>query len=177
MANIGERPTTGDGAGTAGSAFGEIRDDLAGKAGDLADESARLIHERADEAKGQLGGSIKALGGALRAARDHLSQNGQGQTSKLMGEAAGGLEGLADSLASKPVGQLMDDMKRFGREHPAGLFAASMFAGLALGRLLRASDEGGAAVASKASQEPEKSTAPADEAGALPVTASSGYAI
>jgi hypothetical protein len=142
--------------------------------------------QKAEGAKQGLSGGLKVLGGALRAAGDHLSENGQAGSSKLIGEAASGLERFADSLDSKPLGEVFDELRTFGHNNAEGLFAGSMLAGLALGRLLKAAGtEGGSR--GQASTKPsndasegadeEDSEKPLRTSTAPEVTATSGYAI
>lgn len=137
-------------------AFTETRSDLSEKATGLADDAKEAADRKAEDAKQGLGSGLRALGGALRAAGDHLSQNGQSATSNLVGEAASGVDRFADSLENKPVGDVIEELRTLGRNNAAGLFAGSMLAGLALGRLLKSSgsaDTSGDVQASPASSE------------------------
>jgi hypothetical protein len=55
-------------------------------------------------------------------------------------EAAAGLERLSGSLESKPVSEIVDEIRSFGSKNAGGLFGGAVLAGLALGRLLKAKE-------------------------------------
>lgn len=175
-------------------AFNETSSDLSQKAGELAGEAKEAVLRKAEDARHGLTGSIMALAGALRAAGDHLSQNGQSGPSKLVGEAGSGLERFADSLENKPFGEVFEELRTLGRSNAGGLFAGSVLAGLALGRLLRSSDlveTGGSQAAGdeKSGTGQSQADRPAGSDGAAtgdfsgerspapPMTATSGYAL
>jgi hypothetical protein len=153
MNSIENNSSTGDGSNEsrgprtfeaqvegAQKAFSETNSDLSEKASKLAGDAKEAVVRKAEEGMQGVGGSLKALGGALRAAGDHLSQSGETGTSNLIGEAASGVERFADSVDSKPLGEVVDELRTFGRNNPGALFAGAVLAGLALGRVLRASD-------------------------------------
>ncbi|WP_245420495.1 MULTISPECIES: hypothetical protein [unclassified Mesorhizobium] len=117
----------------------DARDEAARRAGDYASEAQHALSEKAEETQRDIGSSLAAFGGALRAASEHLANNDQNAASKFMLEAAGGLEGLSSSLKQKPFGQVLEDMQSFGRQNPGTLIAGSVLAGLALGRFIKAS--------------------------------------
>jgi predicted flap endonuclease-1-like 5' DNA nuclease len=118
--------------------------DLSEKAGELAGEAKHAVAAKANEARHSMSDSLKVIGGALRAAGDHLSENGQRGPSKIVDNVASGVDRFADSLENKPFGEVVDDLRTMGRNNAGGLFAGSMLVGLALGRLFRAdSDNGG----------------------------------
>ncbi len=121
---------------------GETASDLSEKASALADEAVEAAKAKAETAKDGLSGMLEAFGGALRAASDHLAKE-QPAASKMVSEAATGLEGLSSSIGSKPLGSVLEDMRSLGRDNAGGLFAGSVLAGLALGRFFRASEPGG----------------------------------
>lgn len=172
MADLDDNAATGGLNETARSmkeAAGDTGADLSEKAGALAADAKDAALEKAEGAKQGLGEGLKTLGGALRAASDHLSENGQAGTSKLVGEAASGLEHFAGSLENKPLGEVFEDLRNFGRDNKSGLFAGSMLAGLALGRMLRASDtEGGANRSSGATSQSFGEAGAAPPASGLP---------
>jgi hypothetical protein len=122
------------------TAFRETNSDLSEKASKLAGDAKEAVVRKAEEGMQGVGGSLKALGGALRAAGDHLSKSGETGTSNLIGEAASGVERFADSVESKPLGEVVDELRTFGRNNPGALFAGAVLTGLALGRVLKASD-------------------------------------
>ena len=162
-------------------AFDETRDDLARKAGELAGEAREALGNQAETVKQGIGGHLDALSGALNSAREHLDSNNQQTASRFIGEASDGLGRLASSMQEKPLSQFLDELRDAGRNNAGGVFAGAVLAGLALGRLLRAS-EGGGHSRSPAANAGTNETAserhaeqPADTAPAP--TATSGYAI
>ncbi|WP_292109447.1 hypothetical protein [Mesorhizobium sp.] len=127
---------------SAGEALHDARDEVARRAGAYAAEAQQAATEKAEQAQRDIGSSLSAFGGALRAASDHLAESDQGAASKFMQEAASGLERLSSSLKEKPFGQVLEDVQSFGRENPGTLLAGSVLAGLALGRFMKASPPG-----------------------------------
>ncbi|RWC69558.1 MAG: hypothetical protein EOS71_27705 [Mesorhizobium sp.] len=124
---------------SAAEALHDARDEIARRAVDYASEAQDALSERAEETQRDIGSSLAAFGGALRAASDHLANKEQSAASKFMLDAAGGLESLSSSLRQKPLGQVLEDVQSFGRQNPGALIAGSVLAGLALGRFMKAS--------------------------------------
>jgi hypothetical protein len=158
--------------------------DLSEKGREIAGEANEAVVRKAESVKQGMSGSLMTLGGALRAAGNHLSENGQAGPSKFVGEAASGLERLAGSLENKPLGEVVDQLRAFGRDNAGGLFAGSMLAGLALGRLLKGADGTSQSPLSSGSggplsREPDESAeqTSTDASTAPPPTATSGYAL
>ncbi len=151
-------------------AFSETNSDLSEKASRLAGDAKEAVVRKAEEGMQGVGGSLKALGGALRAAGDHLSQSGETGTSNLIGEAASGVERFADSVESKPLREVVDELRTFGRKNPGALFAGAVLAGLALGRVLRASDND----STKGSQPANRRASPGEAADPANATSRSG---
>ncbi|UCI18412.1 hypothetical protein FJ970_25590 [Mesorhizobium sp. B2-1-8] len=117
----------------------DARDELTRKTGGYAKEATQVMSDKAEETQRDIESSLAALGGALRAASDHLANHDERTASKFALEAAGGLERLSSSLKQKPLGQVLEDVQSFGRQNPGVLLAGSVLAGLALGRFIKAS--------------------------------------
>ncbi|WP_292360814.1 hypothetical protein [Mesorhizobium sp.] len=124
---------------SAGQALHDARDEVARRAVDYASEAQEALSDRAEETQRDIGSSLAAFGGALRAASDHLANSDQSSASNFMRDAAGGLERLSSSLKEKPFGEVLEDIQNFGRQNPGTLIAGSVLAGLALGRFIKAS--------------------------------------
>ncbi|WP_292093193.1 hypothetical protein [Mesorhizobium sp.] len=124
---------------SAGEALHDARDEVARRAVDYASEAQEVLSERAEETQRDIGSSLAAFGGALRAASDHLANSDQSSASNFMRDAAGGLERLSSSLKQKPFGEVLGEIQNFGRQNPGTLIAGSVLAGLALGRFIKAS--------------------------------------
>jgi hypothetical protein len=101
---------------------------------------------RAEAQKGTQVGA-KTLGdfaNAVRRAGDELSQADQSPASRLVQQAADGLESLSRNLADKDPGDLLNAVRDFGRRNPAAFIGGAVLVGLALGRFARASESPGA---------------------------------
>lgn len=105
--------------------------------------SAATDRVRAEAQKGTQAGA-KTLGdfaNAVRRAGDELSQSDQSPASRLVKQAADGLESLSRNLADKEPGDLLNAVRDFGRRNPAAFIGGAVLAGLALGRFARAAEK------------------------------------
>lgn len=87
--------------------------------------------------------SAKTLGdfaNAVRRAGDELDQSDQSPASRLVRQAADGLESLSRNLADKEPGDLLNAVRDFGRRNPAAFVGGAVLVGLAIGRFARASE-------------------------------------
>ena len=106
--------------------------------------SAAQDRVRAEAEKGTRT-ATKTLGdfaNAVRVAGDQLAQSDQSPASRLVRQAADGLETLSRSLADKQPEDLLNAVRDFGRKNPAAFIGGAVLVGLALGRLVRASETG-----------------------------------
>ena len=94
-------------------------------------------------AQGQtaVGGGIHQFADALREAGRNLDQQDQSLVSGLVKQAADGLESVSRVVADKRPDEILRAVRDFGRANPTALIAASVLAGVALGRLARSSGE------------------------------------
>ena len=104
----------------------------------LGKEAQDVAEEQAEKVKEATASHMDAFADALRAASEDLSKNQSGPASELVANAAAGLEGLSRSIHGKTTGEMIDTVRRFGRENPMGFLAGSVLAGLALGRFAAA---------------------------------------
>ncbi len=154
--------------------------DLSQKANELAGDAKDMLLERADDIKKGFGGNLAALGGAIQAAREYLDEHDQKTASRLVGDAGDGLGRMAASLNDKSLSEFLDDLRETGRRNAGGLFAGSVLAGLALGRLLRASEGGSSTSAGDAAPGREKrdgNEQRSDGASRQPDTGSAGSSL
>ncbi|HET6970709.1 MAG TPA: hypothetical protein VFH92_06275 [Phenylobacterium sp.] len=109
--------------------------------------SAAQDRVRAEAQKGAqtAGKTLGDFANAVRRAGDELDQAEQTPASRLVRQAAEGLEGLSRNLAEKDPGQLLDAVRDFGRRNPAAFIGGAVLLGVALGRFARASDTAAAA--------------------------------
>jgi hypothetical protein len=157
-------------AQSAKEALDDARDEITRKAGEYTSEAKAAAMEQAEVAQKDVSASLAALGGALRAAGDHLSGNDQRAASQFVTQAADGLERFANSLKNKPFADVLDDVRSFGRENSGALIAGSLLAGLALGRFVKSSMP-----ASGTARQPQQSGSggepwTADELGHVPAS-------
>lgn len=126
-------------ARSANEALHDARDGIARKAGDYASAATQALEETAEGAQQDVAASLKALGGALRAASEYLAENDQQTESKFALEASGGLDRLSSSLKNKPLRDVLGELQSFGRQNPGTLLAGSVLAGVALSRFVKSS--------------------------------------
>ena len=124
---------------TATEAIHDARDEISRKAGEYAGEAKDALFEQAEGTQRDIGSNMKAFGGALRAASEHLANADQRTAAKFVLDAAGGLERLSSSLKDKPFEEVLGEIRAFGKDNSGALIAGSVLAGLALGRLLKSS--------------------------------------
>lgn len=104
--------------------------------------SAAQERVRAEAQKGAQAGA-RTLGdfaNAVRRAGDELAGADQSPASRLVQQAADGLESLSRSLADKEPGDLLNAVRDFGRKNPAAFIGGAVLVGLAVGRFARASE-------------------------------------
>jgi hypothetical protein len=107
--------------------------------------SAAQDRVRAEAQKGTQAGA-KTLGdfaNAVRKAGDELAGADQSPASRIVQQAADGLESLSRSLADKEPGDLLNAVRDFGRRNPAAFIGGAVLAGIAIGRFVRASEKPG----------------------------------
>lgn len=97
-------------------------------------QAQEMAGEQAEKVKEAAASHLDVFADALRAASDELGKNQSGPAADMVSSAASGLEGLTRSLHGQSTGEMIDTVRRFGRENPVGFLAGSVLAGLALGR-------------------------------------------
>ncbi|RAK57682.1 hypothetical protein [Phenylobacterium deserti] len=121
----------------AGAAAQTVKQEAASFAASAKEKAAGQIDQHKETATRTLGD----FANAIRKAGDELSQSDQSIASRLVQQAADGLEGLSRSVSDKRPEELLDAVRDFGRRNPAAFVAGSVLVGLAVGRFLRASSE------------------------------------
>lgn len=122
--------------------------ELVGQAGQALKAEAQSFASAAQErvrAEAQKGTQVgaKTLGdfaNAVRRAGDELATSDQSPASRLVQQAADGLESLSRNLADREPGDLLNAVRDFGRRNPAAFIGGAVLVGLALGRFARASE-------------------------------------
>lgn len=126
-------------SGSARETLHDARDKVQRTAGEYAAEAKTAAFEQAEGAQKSIGETVASLGGAMRAASDHLAQGEQNTMSKLMNDAASGVERFSDSLKNKKFDEILNDVRQLSRDNSGALFAGSILAGLAIGRFVKSS--------------------------------------
>ena len=137
----GASRSAGEGQGSpremAGAAAQTVKQEAANFASSAKEKAAGQIDQHKETATRTLGD----FANAIRKAGDELSQSDQSMASRLVQQAADGLEGLSRSVSDKRPEELLDAVRDFGRRNPAAFVAGSVLVGLAVGRFLRSSSE------------------------------------
>ncbi len=97
-------------------------------------QAQEMAGEQAEKVKEAAASHLDVFADALRAASDELGRNQSGPAAEMVSSAASGLEGLTRSLHGQSTGEMIETVRRFGRENPVGFLAGSVLAGVALGR-------------------------------------------
>lgn len=124
---------------TATEAFHDARQEVAQKVEDYTTEAKEALFKRAEGTQRDISSNLRAFGGALRAASEHLANSDQRTASKFVLDAAGGMERLSASLKDRPFEEVLEEIRSFGRDNSGALIAGSVLAGLALGRFVKSS--------------------------------------
>jgi hypothetical protein len=149
---FGEPRSSGSGSGDspkemAANAAQAVKQEAASFAADARDKAVDKVEQHKQTATQTLGD----FANAIRKAGDELAQSDQSAATRVVRQAADGLESLARSVSDKRPEELLDAARDFGRRNPAALVAGSVLAGIALGRFLKSSgtsSSGGAAFSS-----------------------------
>jgi hypothetical protein len=114
-------------------------DSLKEGARSLSAEARDRASRYADAQKEAVSGSLEDFARAIRRASEELSERDQTMASQLVRQAAGGLESMSRSISGASLEDMIDSVRRFGRQHPVAFIGGAVLAGLALGRFARAS--------------------------------------
>jgi hypothetical protein len=127
---------------TATEVVHDARDEIAQKVGEYTEKAKDAVLKGAESTQRDLSSSLLALSGALRAASEHLANSDQRAASKFILDAAGGMERMSASIRDKPVADVLEEVRSFGRDNSGALIAGSVLAGLALGRFVKSATPG-----------------------------------
>jgi len=137
--NVGRHGSDADGGGspkeTVAGAMQTVKQEAASFASEARDRAADKIEEQKQTASQTLGD----FANAIRKAGDELADSDQSMATRVVRQAAEGLEGLARSVSDKRPEELLDAMRDFGQRNPTALIAGSVLAGIALGRFFKSS--------------------------------------
>lgn len=131
--------------------YDDARDRIAGQTDRLRHEGGATIKtavtDELDRRKAGIGAEIRTLAETLRHAADEQSQKaatGVGAApSSLLGHGAGLLEDLGAGLEGRSVNDITRSVSDYARNNPALFIGGCILAGLAVGRLLTATEQRG----------------------------------
>lgn len=109
------------------------------EAREVADRLKQRATDEAEGRKASLAESLHVFADTIREASDDLGRRDQSLAARLVRESANGLERMSRGLDQHSVADATRGLRSFGREHPVAFVAGGMIAGLAIGRMLRAS--------------------------------------
>lgn len=132
-------------SGNSDSGRKSIVEDVAGFAEDLQATGAeagenlkRRAENMAEEKKAAGGRQMKGIARAIERAGEELEGEMPG-AARYVKQAAGQVESLSESLQNRSVEELASAFSNFARTRPTALLGASVLAGFALTRLIKAS--------------------------------------
>jgi len=109
-------------------------------AGRKVDELKESAVRRTDELTTRMGGRVETLARALRRAGDGMRDEGEPRFAEMTDQAANRVERLGSYLEGQNPREMMEDIERSARSHPAYFVAGSFAVGLLIGRFLRSSE-------------------------------------
>jgi len=115
-----------------------VKGAIADEARTLGSEAIHAAESQAEKLKESTASHLDAFADALSKASKELGQNQPGPAAELVSNAAQGLESLSRSLQGKSTGEMVEAVRRLGRDNPFGFIAGSVLAGFALGRFAAA---------------------------------------
>jgi hypothetical protein len=126
-------------SGAAEAAYDRAREDVRA-IGETAKES---IADYAEVQKSHVSEGLQQFAAAVQRASEELRENDQTMAGQVVREAADGLSQLSKSIGGSTAPELLDSVRRFGRDNPAAFIGGAVLAGLALGRFMRSSTDAG----------------------------------
>jgi hypothetical protein len=114
----------------------ELREAAGQKAEELKERAVR----KTDEITSRTGGRMEMLARALRRAGDDIRNEGEPRMADMTNRAASRVERFGTYLTGQNPHEMMEDLERSAREHPAYFVAGSFAVGLLIGRFLRAGE-------------------------------------
>lgn len=119
----------------------ELREELRSVAQDGLEEGKAQIGAQASKARDKAVSETKETGAALREAADRFDQDDYRRSAAM--HIADTLDGVADSLRQRDLGDWRADIESFARRNPLLFYAGAALTGFALSRAFRATARGG----------------------------------
>lgn len=130
-----------DGGGRAREGVADAATTVRAEVAHFASAAGEKAQEKVAEGQKVVGDGLGQFADALRQAAGNLEGGDQRVVAGLVKQAAEGLESVSRVVADKQPEEMLRAARDFGRQNPGVFFAASILAGVALGRLARASGE------------------------------------
>jgi hypothetical protein len=128
-----------DGGKPLGDGLADAAATVKAEAAHFASAAGEKAQEKLAEGQKVVGDGLGQFADALKQAAEGLEGGDQGLIAGLVKQAAEGLESVSRVVADKRPEEILHAARDFGRENPGVFLAASILAGVALGRLARAS--------------------------------------
>jgi len=129
--------TIGRETGAASDALHGAKDQVKAKVAELGTDVQQAAFKQVGALQKSTADGINGFADAVEDAGRVFADRESEKTARLMQEAASTLRGLGGSLANKPIADVVEDVRSYGRAHPAILVGGAMLAGMAIGRLMR----------------------------------------
>ncbi|GGD89016.1 hypothetical protein GCM10011390_04710 [Aureimonas endophytica] len=144
------------------------------QAEDLSASVKAHVAAEAEAGMDKAGSSLGDFASAIRKASEELGERDQSMAANMMREVASGIEQAATSIQGRSLPELGRSVAGFARRQPTAFLLGATLAGIALGRLARASGgHGGSETRSAGTPLGQGSPAPdGDRPGAAPPSAS-----
>lgn len=104
---------------------------------DLQAQAQKMVSEQKEMARSGLMDMVSAI----RTAADDLERHEQSQFANLARGLARGIEDFSQSIGRRNFQEMLTDVQRFARDHPATFFGGAVLAGLAIARFAKSSSE------------------------------------
>lgn len=95
---------------------------------------------RTGELTSRMGGRVESLARALRRAGVEMREEGEPRFAEMTDQAANRVERFGSYLERQDPREMMEDIERSARNHPAYFVAGSFAVGLLIGRFLRSGE-------------------------------------
>lgn len=102
------------------------------------DDAKSEAADQGEAVKNRAASEMSQTAKALRAAADELD-DGSVQH-QIFTQASDAVGGMSKALTDRSLGEIVEDLTRFGRRNPAALIGGAVLAGLVVSRFMRASD-------------------------------------
>ena len=121
---------------TATPSSGATAQDARGLAEQVRGRASTALTQQKDRAAQSLG----TIADAMRSTGRQLGDNNQSAIATYVNSAADSIQRWTQTIQNKDIGEIVEDVQRFGRRQPALLVGLSFGAGLLAARFLKSSD-------------------------------------